>query len=210
MDGEQDSLPAAGRGLVQSSILGAPRQRRILSILRDRGRPTTVDELRARLASDGSDASPDATEADRRGLRTDLAHRCLPKLVAAGWIERRPEGYVVVDPLPLESERLSLPDLREPEHPSWDAASVLLARPHRQDVLSVVAGRSDGLTVSELATELRDRVDDRDRTLRTGLHHVDLPVLADVGLVAYDPDERTVDPTPRLSTCLDRLDLDTD
>lgn len=215
MDGGQHSSPDVRCGLVRSSILGAPRQRRILSILRERSRPTTVDELHARLASDEGEASADATEMDPRALRTDLEHRCLPKLVAAGWIERRPAGYVVADPLPLEPDRLSLPDLRDPAHPSWDAAAVLLARPRRQDVLSVVADRSDRLTVSELAATLRDRersstTDERDPTLRTRLHHVDLPVLDDVGLVEYDPDERTVAPAPRLPTCLDRLALDTD
>jgi hypothetical protein len=208
MDGEQHSSSDAENGLVRSSILGAPRQRRILSILWDRDRPTTVDALRVRLDSDAADA-------DRRELRADLHHRCLPKLEAAGWIERRPRGYVLADPLPLETERLSLPDLGDPDHPSWDAASVLLARPRRQDVLSVVAGRSGRLTVSELAAELRDRErspvgDGRDRSLPTELHHVDLPVLDDVGLVEYDPDGRTVAPAPRLPTCIDRLDLDTD
>lgn len=212
MNGEQHSSPDDGRGFVRASILGDPRQRRILAILRDRSRPTAVDELRARLGEDEDGSSP--AEGSSR-LRTDLEHRCLPKLVAAGWIERRSEGYVVDDPLPLATERFSLPDITNPEHPSWDAASVLLTRPRRQDVLSVVAGRPGHLTVSDLVTELRRRapprrVDDRNRTLRTTLHHVDLPVLSDVGLVEYDPDGSTVAPGSRLPRCIDRLDFDTD
>ncbi|WP_422653629.1 DUF7344 domain-containing protein [Haloplanus sp.] len=145
----------------------------------------------------------------------DPTHRCLPKLVAAGWVERRPEGYLIADPLPLTAERFSPPDLQTPGHPSWDAASVLLARPRRRDILSVVAGQPDRLALSEPATDLHRqapprRADDRDRTLQATLHYVDLPVLADVGLVAYDPNELTVAPGSRLPKCMDRLGFETE
>jgi hypothetical protein len=209
MDGEQHPPPRGGDGVTRASILGAPRQRRILSILREHSRPTTVDELGVRLAAD---APSDATEAELEPIRADLRHRCLPKLESAGWIERCPEGYRLDEPLPLGTERLSLPPLEEPEHPSWEVASVLLARPYRQDILSIVGDRRDPLTVTELATELRGcgAFSADERNLAINLHHVDLPTLADLGVLEYDRDDRTVERTPRLLTCVDRLDLDTE
>jgi len=212
MDGEPRPSSERGDELTRASILGSPRQRRILSILRDRSRPLTADELSVRLAAQGSGGAPSSvTEADVGPIRRDLRHRCLPKLEAAGWIERRSDGYLVDEPLPVTTEQLSLPGLRDPDHPSWAVASVLLARPYRPEILSVVADRSRPLTVAELATALRERgaAPDDERTLSIALHHVDLPSLGDVGVVEYDRDERTVAGTDRLSSCIDRLGIDT-
>lgn len=211
MNGEQQPPPDRDRTVV-ASILGAPRQRRILSILHDRSRPTAVDELAARLAVHGTDATPsDVSEATLETRRVDLRHRCLPKLESAGCIDRRPDGYLPVDPLPLETDRLSLPDLQEPEHPSWEVASVLLARPYRPVILSAVDDRSRPLSVTDLVATLQNRgatrIDDS-RTLSISLHHVDLPKLDDLGVIVYDSADRTVAPVPRLSRCVERLDLD--
>lgn len=207
MDGEPRSLPEDGDEPTWASILGSPRQRRVLSMLRDRSRPLTPDELAAGLVT----ADPSAvSEAERESVRVDLRHRCLPKLEAAGWIERRSDGFVVDEPLPVERLDLSIPSLRDPEHPSWEEVSVLLARPIRREILSIVADQRERLTVDELAATLRKRgvSSDGGRPLSIALHHVDLPTLADVGVVEYDRDERTVAATDRLSSCIDRLDLD--
>lgn len=214
MDGEQHPPPEDEDGTTMASILGVPRQRRILSILRDLSRPLTVDELAARLAVDGTDADPsDVSGATLDTLRSDLRYRCLPRLDAAGWIDRRPDGYVLDDPLPLETDRLSLPELCEPDHPLWAVVTPLLARHHRPAILSIVDSRSRSLPVADLVAALRDREGTRTddaRALSISLHHVDLPKLDDLGLVDYDPDEWTVAPTPRLSRCVDRLGIDAD
>jgi PAS domain-containing protein len=87
--------------------------------------------------------------------------------------------------------------------------NVLLVRPRRQDIPSVVAGQPARLALSELTTDLHRqapprRVDDRGRTLQVTLHHVDLPVLAAPGPVACDPDDLTVAPGSRLPECMAR------
>ncbi|MFB6196408.1 MAG: hypothetical protein ABEI80_09565 [Haloplanus sp.] len=215
MGSESKSLSGGGADLERSLILGDPRQRRLLSILLDRGRPIPAHELSGQLAARETDTPrSDVTEADHRPIRADLRHRCLPQLEAVGWIERRPEGIVVDEPISVETGNLTLPGLRAPEHPTWDAVSVLLERLYRQDIVVIVADRRR-VTVAELVSALRARerasagpLPDDDRTLRVALHHVDLPKLADVGLLEYDPDEKTAAGTDRLRPFADRVDLD--
>lgn len=211
MGGESQPLRGGGDGHLQSSILGAPRQRRILAMLRERSRPVTVDECVGELAATQDGPAAGATEA----VRTDLRHRCLPKLEAGGWIERRPEGIVAADPLPIATVPFSIPDLTEPDHPSWPVVSALLERPYRRGILSILGERCDRTRVDVLAAELRTWAGaswatstDCDGSLATTLHHVDLPKLAAIGVVEYDPDARTIGPTRRLRTCLDQLELD--
>jgi len=217
MEGESQPFPGERDRLQRSTILADPRQRRILAALRTRS-PATLDELGRRLATTAD--RNDGVAVDSESIRADLRHRCLPGLEAVGWIERGPDGACLDEPLFDETVPFSPPDLRAPDDPAWDVVSALLARPYRQDVLSVVASHDGGTTVEELAAELRDRDRDRDRatratrvgderTLRTALHHVDLPKLAGTGVIDYDPDRRRAVPTDRLPTCIDRLELGT-
>ncbi|MFB6122435.1 MAG: hypothetical protein ABEJ78_03135 [Haloferacaceae archaeon] len=144
----------------------------------------------------------------------DLRHRCLPQLEAVGWVERQPDGIVAEEPDVLDVKSLSLPALHDPEHPSWDAVSVLLARPRRTDLVSVVADQQSHITLEALGVELRARGlasrrgwPDDARDLLCTLHHVDLPKLAETGVVEYDVDERTVARTPRLMSLVDRTGI---
>jgi hypothetical protein len=201
-------------GFERASILAAPRQRRLLSILHTESRPVSVAELSRRLAAaERGDASV-VTEADRRSIRRDLRHRSLPSLEAVGWIDRRPDGISLDEPL-FEAAPISLAELGAPDDPAWEVVSAILARPYRRDVLTVVADHDGRLTVEELADELRSRDDvawaapDEDGTLPITLHHADLPKLAATGVLEYDRDARTVGSTRRLRPCLDRLNLDT-
>jgi hypothetical protein len=213
MDIEPRRQPGDGDDLERSSILGDCRQRRVLSLLLDRDGPTTVHELSVQLVARTDGVAPSAvTEADYRPVRMDLRHRCLPKLRAVGWIERRADGLVADESLTLGTEQLSPPDLRDPDHPFWEVVSVLLARPYRQDLASLVAERDRRVTVDELATELsarapRVRLPD-DRRLAVALYHLDLPKLASVGVVDFDPDERTAVRTDRLPQFADWANLE--
>jgi hypothetical protein len=214
MDSEPRPLPGGGDDLERSLILADLRHRRVLAILLERSLPTTVEELAARIASLERGVEPEAaTEEDCRSIRTDLRHRCLPKLEDLGWIERRRGGVVVDEPLAVETGRLSLPDLRNPEHPLWGAISVLLARPYRCELASVLADRDGFVGVAELATELLERgrssrAIPSEESLPVTLHHVDLPKMAAVDLVEYDSGARTVAGTPRLQTVVDLTGLD--
>lgn len=83
----------------------------------------------------------------------------------------------------------------------------LLANPHRRTVLALLAGHDRTLTVRDLTTTILRRNHDRSITdvpeaefdrVRTSLHHVHLPKLADSGLIEYDRDRKTAVPTERL------------
>jgi len=167
--------------------------------------PATVDELCRRLAARDDDAGTAGSSLE--SIRIDLRHRCLPSLEAVGWIERRPDGIRLDGPSFADSVPFSTPSLRDPDDPLWDVVSALLARPYRWHVLVAVAERDGYLTVEELAGELRGVVDD-ERMLPTIFHHTDLPKLAALGAIEYDRDGRAAAPTDRLSTYLDRLELD--
>jgi len=176
-----------------------------------------VHELAVQLAARVEGIEPSAvTETDYRPVRMDLRHRCLPQLVSIGWVERRATGVVAVDDsLSFETERLSPPNLHDPDHPFWDVVSVLLARPYRQDLTSILADRSQHVALESLATELlalgrttSPDVSD-DGSLSTALHHIDLPKLASAGVVEYDRTERTAARTDRLLQFADWSNLDT-
>lgn len=220
-----DRLRRAGNGSLEAvSALGDPRQRRILSVLQDRASPMTVRDLAVRLAAEeAGTAVTDVTEEDHRPIRVDLHHRCLPKLEALGWIDRRPEGVVAVGGPSLAVERGSLLEGRDADKPDGrpddarpapEAIDALLARPRRRELVSILAEYDRRLSLAELATELaehrrdsRTRERDEDETsVRCTLHHVDLPRLAEAGLIEYDHDERTITPTRRLRTLADRTD----
>jgi len=211
MDGEPQPLLGGRAGLERSAIVADPRQRRILAILESRARPTTVDELGRRLAAAERGDGAVVDDVDPRSIRPDLRHRCLPSLESVGWIDRQPDGIRLDDP--LSGVDISLPPLGAPDDPAWPVVSALLARPSRRVILSVVADHDGRLTLADLAAELRLRddvvqPDDDDRRLPIALHHVDLPKLAAIEVIEYDPDARTVIPTPRLAACLDRLDIE--
>lgn len=215
MDSQPGAPVSGGDYHDTSAVLGDLRQRRVLSILLEGSVPMPLRELGVRLAAREAEIAPvDVSETDYQSIRTGLHHRCLPKLEAVGWIERYPEGIVVNEPLTVETESLSLPDLRKPEDPLWDAVSVLLAQPRRQAVVSILADYRSPVSVDELATELIDHGHAREKgyareeqRLLTALYHADLPKLADVELIEYDAEERTVARTRRLRRVVDKTDL---
>lgn len=211
MEGKPQPLPGESAGLERSAILADPRQRRILSILESQSRPTTVDELGRRLATAERDDDAVVDDADRQSIRLDLHNRCLPSLESVGWIDRRPDGLLLADP--LSAVDFSPPPLQAPDDPAWPVVSALLARPSRRVILPVLADHDQRLSLTDLTAELRVRGDvalvDDDRRLPIALHHVDLPKLAATGVIEYDPDARAVAQTPWLTTCLDRLGLGT-
>lgn len=213
------SSPQGGDPFLElSSILDDARQRRILSILCDRSEPISDRELGFELAARKTGTEPaDVSETDLGPVRIDLQHRCLPKLDAVGWIERHPDGIVAAESLPFGDEDSPLPDLQPSDERFWEAVGALLAHPHRQDLVSIIADRRSALTVEELASELGEY----DRSSEQGarredelgvlgrLHHLDLPRLAEAGLIEYDPDERTVVRTRLLTRLGNRIYLAT-
>lgn len=187
------------RGL--SSILADSRQRQILSILLDRSHPTAERDLCLQVTAQETGKEPaEVTEEEHEPIHVDLHHRCLPKLEAAEWIERYPEGVTITESFLSWNENSSSPDLQDPDHPFWEPVSALLARPRRKELISIIADQPQQFSLTELATELEERGPgpytngQRENELApiNTLHHLDLPKLAEVGLIEYDHDEKTI------------------
>ncbi|WP_232700499.1 DUF7344 domain-containing protein [Halobacterium wangiae] len=74
----------------------------------------------------------------------------------------------------------------------------LLANERRRVTVDVLADQSSPLTLGELATAVDARENDlgseRQRVLEVRLHHVHLPMLADAGVLDYDPETNRVEP----------------
>lgn len=74
---------------------------------------------------------------------------------------------------------------------SWHA---LMQNVRRRTALRALADRDAPLSLSELADDVVDRREEADDSaaVRTALHHVHLPKLAEVGIVEYDPEANRV------------------
>jgi hypothetical protein len=198
-----------------SSILADSRQRQVLSILLDRSHPVAERDLSIQVAAqETTKALAEVTEEEYESIRVDLHHRCLPKLEAVGWIERCPDGMITTGPLFSWDESSSVPDLQNSDCPFWEAVSTLLARPRRKELVSIIADRPR-LSLEELATELAesgpdswtDEQGESELPSLSTLHHLDLPKLAEIGLIEYDHDEKTITRTSTLLTLVNQTDL---
>jgi len=197
-------LMSSDDGAQPSSVVADPRQRRILSLLLAASEPVTVDELAARLVA----AEDETTE---RRLRIDLYHRCLPKLDEIGWVEWDASTGITAESLPFGDG--ALPALDALDDQSWTAIGVVLACPRRRELLSTIVEKHHQIGVEELTTVLTDRShtvwgEYEAATVQVMLHHVDLPKLADVGLVEYNPDEKWMTRTRRLMTLAEEVNFD--
>ncbi|MBX0286286.1 hypothetical protein EGH22_08105 [Halomicroarcula sp. F28] len=194
----QGGIPGAGaNGYDAASILGDVRYRRILAILLDRFQPVPSRELSVQVAAREADIPPsEVPETECESVRMELEHRYLSKLERVGWVDRTPDGLTATAPRPAPRDVLSLPSLREPEHPHWDPVSTLLARPYRIAVAALLADRQQPLALAQLAEQLREHEQEYSlparQRLRLQLYHVDLPKLADADLVEFDSAEQTV------------------
>lgn len=87
----------------------------------------------------------------------------------------------------------------------------LLASDRRRHVLHYLNGRVGGVSLGELAEHLAIRADDptfeRYERILAGLLHLDLPRLADAGLLAYDGDAETVTGTEAAARLRPYLEL---
>lgn len=226
MSSDARGVPQGIDSYEAATALADPRNRRVLSVLLERSHPLTTRDLGVLLGAAVCGTSPARIPADvLRRIRTDLHHRSLPALEDAGLIDRFPEGAVLADEGVRELENEGLPALDGDEEQFWKAVAAILARPRRQELLSVVAG--DGpLSLEELSTRVAARETDgwpsataeddstvADASTTTDswsaqtLHHVDLPRLASIGVLRYDPAENTVAPTAVLASLGERTGL---
>jgi hypothetical protein len=190
-----------------SAALVDRRSRYLLGCVQ--GGPATVRDLTVALAAAALDCAPSAVTAeDRQQYRRLLDHQHLPQLTDAGLVERSPDGLVRYVSTVLDGFAVRFPSLSDPDHPSWPAAAAVLGRSYRYPLVSAVA-EAESVSLSRLADRLTESaaVDDGEgpappRDLTIALHHVDLPKLAAVDLLTYDPDERIVASEPAIESVL--------
>lgn len=232
MSSDGRAMPQGIDSAEGARLLADPRNRRVLSVLEERSHPLTSRDVGVLLGAAVCGSSPARVpDGVLQRVRTDLHHRCLPALDDAGLIDRYPEGWVVTEEGAQTLEGEERPTLAGSDQQYWDAVAAMLARPRRRELLSIVA---DGgpLSIEELATRLgageandRPTPDTPDESTATDastaagestaagasiastLHHVDLPQLAAVDLLAYDQVDQTVAPTPELATLRERTGL---
>lgn len=73
-----------------------------------------------------------------------------------------------------------------------DQVATVLTDPRLREVLDALSSMDDRVSLDALAERLRARGDDRDG-LAARLHHVELPRLADIGVIAYDVAENRIE-----------------
>ncbi|WP_231182975.1 ArsR family transcriptional regulator [Haladaptatus sp. DYF46] len=71
----------------------------------------------------------------------------------------------------------------------------VLSHRQRRHVLSTLLDSDDEITVSELAEMTSSKSDGDASRIEVGLHHSHLPRLEGMGIVEYDRDAETVEPT---------------
>lgn len=215
MGGDRVLLSGDDEDHERSSILVDSRQRLVLSILSDQSHPMAERDLSLQVtAQETGKELAELTEEEHEPIRVDLYHRCLPKLEAVGWIERCSRGVITTESFSAWERDLSTPGLQNPDHPFWEAIGALLARPRRAELISIIADRPR-ISLEGLATELAgsgpgswtDEQRESERSLLSTLHHLDLPKLAEIGLIEYDHDEETITRTPTLLTLVNQTDL---
>ncbi len=91
--------------------------------------------------------------------------------------------------------------------PELDTVLDVCEHEHRRIVLAALTEQHQSLSIDDLATVIvqhnshtspAESAGETLSQIRTGLHHVHLPKLADAGLVRYDPERQLAEPTAQL------------
>lgn len=189
------------------ATLGSERRRVVLATLARQDAPVDERRLARLVVAAERDGHPDDVDGDDvEDVSVSLHHSHLPALVDAGLVDREPDGSVRavdddLDPAALTADEPGV---------GWDVLAALAREPQRGAALAVLAEAEGPTTCRELAASIvarevegdapaARRGDDDDESLpmrvgrvATSLHHRDLPVLDDLGLVSYDPGENRV------------------
>lgn len=177
--------------------LASGRRRTLLSLLREVDEPIRVPHLATAIACREAPAAPDdALDARVQEVLVSLRHVHVPRLREAGLLahDRRRDTVRRQSTRSRTEDRLVAHATADDGR--HDALLDALAHPRRRAVLSTLAARGDPLPRADLAALVAARESgsgdaaapaDREAVL-VSLHHVDLPKLSAVGLVAVDGD----------------------
>ena len=169
-------------------VLRHPRRIRVLAVLGTHRTRLSLADLTTEIVDRESPDVP--TGQARHEVRISLVHNHLPRLAEYDLVEYDTEtGVELVDEPPVHPADLegllALCDGEDGER-MLDA----LVHPVRMRLVSMLTGPDRTVSVERLASKLADSPvgpDARDRA-KISLHHAHLPMLADVGAVAFDPD----------------------
>lgn len=171
-------------------------RRAVLQSLADEG-PLSLENLATTVTTRLADAStPHVRGPSTDHVATSLYHAHLHPLAEAGLIERRDDSSVAL------SESLDstvVDDLIRAGDGDWEALEAILSTERRHRVVAALASADGALSRDRLAETLaamaRPTTDGPGAvadSIHVSLHHVDLPALADAGVVVYDSDEESV------------------
>ncbi|WP_254768792.1 DUF7344 domain-containing protein [Salinilacihabitans rarus] len=174
------------------------RRRALLSLLREVDEPIHVSRLATAIACREAPTAPDdALDARIEEVLTSLRHVHVPRLREAGLLayDRRRDTVRRRSTRSRTEDRLvAHATAGDGRH---DALLDAIAHPRRRAVLSALADRTDPLPRADLAALVAARTSGRDpdavapadrEAVLVSLHHVHLPKLSEVGLVAVDGD----------------------
>jgi len=195
--GEESWSERTGQPLCELfDALAAGRRRHVVSILAGHGPVTEHDLATHVVARERGVALLEVTEADHQQASISLYHVHLPKLTAAGLVERDGDGEIALsDPRLVRHPAVAAVLERHGSSPTDDLDDLLsaLADPRRRRLLGILRGRETPLSPRDLAEALaeeREETDPRGRadaeSILIDLGHVQLPALAEAGLVAFD------------------------
>lgn len=184
--------------------------RTALRLLPTLSQPVPERTLARHVAAVLHDETPDdVPESALDDLHLSLHHEFLPKLSGAGIVEHHGDAGTVTLTERIGPANDFLATLSSGiDDRTWAAFEVVRRDARRAHVLDVLAERDGGLSRMALATELADRepaaISPTDgngplaqrsaiEKIEVRLHHVDLPKLDAIDLVAYDCETGTVE-----------------
>ncbi|MFB6179993.1 MAG: hypothetical protein ABEI77_09750 [Halorientalis sp.] len=177
------------------TCLADGERRDVLRVLLGHETAVSTDTLTARLeASNALNPTPDS-DSNTRSVASELFHRHLPTLAAAGLVtwDREAETVTLTDHPAIEDTRFRL--LLGVECDGLDTCLRTLGNERRRVICTVLREQTGPVSRIDLAktvcryeTETDSPSPDRIETLRTQLYHQHLPALAARELVDYDAD----------------------
>lgn len=177
--------------------LADTRRRILLALLQEQQRPISVCELAAEIAARESDERvEDVDEEHRRRVLTDLHHNQLPRLTQTNLVlhDRDRRSVSIAARSLFEHDVAEIIRSCERGEPADDIVFECLADRRRRQIVAVLDETDQSMPLSSLAGKVADQLDETDETsierVQTSLYHVDLPKLADAGLVDYDADRQ--------------------
>lgn len=174
-----------------------PERRAVLRSLADEGQ-LPMEDLAAAVTTRLADGAARPTdEPSREAVTTSLYHTHLYPLAEAGLIEHDGDSTVALSPS-VDPELVT--ELTRAGEGEWASLKVLLSEERRQRVVATLSSSDGSMSLTRLAetvAAIEGPTSEGPRatieSVRVALHHVDLPKLADVGVVTHDVDDDSVE-----------------